>query len=126
LACVENSKSYAAQKKSLPETSSSNVKPLMMSFYRVEQAAASVPRRIRSPAAWTRSAILADTIRMSRLGDGDRVDNRAGGKGEGQRGDDEELAHDRNSICWIHHIAKWHRRCDGDHAIAHLPGRDRW
>ena len=63
---------------------------------------------------------------MSRLRDGDGVDNRAGGKREGEGGNDQELAHDRDSIRWIQHIAKWHRRCDGDHAIAHLVGRDRW
>jgi hypothetical protein len=44
---------------------------------------------------------------MSRLRDGDGVDNCSGGEREGQGRNDEELAHERNSICYIHHIAKW-------------------
>jgi hypothetical protein len=43
----------------------------------------------------TPSAILTDAIGMSRLHDGDGVNDCAGGEREGQGGDDEELAHDR-------------------------------
>jgi hypothetical protein len=43
---------------------------------------------------------------VSRLRDGDGVNNRAGGEGEGQGCNDKEFAHDRNSICCVDHIAK--------------------